>query len=121
VGYVVGELAARGKNFKDKQTTKQLLKSQGITISDEDFENTLDPQKVVESHNSRGGTSSREVSRMIQSMQQELASAHTELNARVAAEKQAHDKTLTVAQEIVKGMPVREAVEKVLQTPWMRA
>jgi argininosuccinate lyase len=116
VGYVVGELAARGKSFKDEQTTRELLESQGISISDEDFANTLDPEKVVENYNSRGGTSSREVSRMIQSMQKELVSAQTALKARMAVEREANEKTRTIAQEILKGIPVKDAVKKVLKT-----
>jgi argininosuccinate lyase len=119
VGYVVGELAARGKNFKDKETTKQLLKSQGISISDADFEHTLDPEKVVENQNSRGGTSSSEVARMIQAMEKELDSAQAVLSARMAFEHEAQEKTRTVAEEILKGVPVRVAVTKVLKTPWV--
>jgi argininosuccinate lyase len=119
VGHVVGELVARGKSFKDRHTTKELLKSQGISISDEDFANTLDPAKVVENQNSPGGTSSREVSRMIQAMQKELDSAHAVLSARIAVAHEAHEKTRAVAQEILGGMPVRDAVQKVLKTPWV--
>jgi argininosuccinate lyase len=114
VGHVVGELAARGKSFKDRRATKELLKSQHINISDEDIENTLDPEKVVENYASRGGTSPGEVTRMIQSMQKQLLSAQTELNVRIASEQRAREKTRMIAQEIVTGMPVKEAVEKVL-------
>jgi argininosuccinate lyase len=119
VGYVVGELVARGKNFKDKQTTKELLSSQGIAISDEDFENTLDPQKVVENYNSRGGTSSKEVNRMIQSMKKELDSFQAGLNARIVVEREADEKTRAIAQEILKGVPVGDAVKRVLKTAWV--
>jgi argininosuccinate lyase len=119
VGYVVGELVARGKNFKDEQTTRELLKSQGITISDEDFENTLDPEKVVENYNSRGGTSSKEVTRMIRSMQKELDSVQGGLNARIAVEREANEKTRAIAQEILKGIPVKDAVKRVLKTAWV--
>ena len=115
VGYVVGELAARGKSFKDKRATKELLKSQHINISDEDIENTFDAEKVVENYASRGGTSPREVTRMIQSMQKQLVSAQAELNARIATEQGAHDRTRMVAREIATGVPVKKAVERVLK------
>ena len=116
VGYVVGELAAQGKNFKDRQTTRELLKSRDIIISDEDFENTLDPDKVVENQKSQGGTSSAEVTRMIHSMNKELVAAQTQLNLRIAVEAAAHEKTRTVAREILNGMSVRNAMKKVLDT-----
>ena len=119
VGYVVGELAARGKNFKDRETTRELVRSQGISVSDEDFENALDPEKVVENQNSRGGTSSREVTRMIQAMQRELDSAQAVLSARIAVEHEAHEKTRAIALEILKGEPVKVAVTKVLKAPWV--
>ena len=119
VGHVVGELAAQRKNFKDKLTTMELLKSQGISISDGDFENTLDPEKVVENQNSRGGTSPGEVTRMIRAMQKELDSAQAVLSARITIEHEAHEKTRAVTQDILEGVPVRDAVEKVLKTPWM--
>jgi argininosuccinate lyase len=119
VGYVVGELVARGKSFKDKQATRELLGSQGIDISDEDFENTLDPQKVVENYTSRGGTSSKEVDRMIRSMKKELDSVQGVLNARIVVEREAHEKTLTISQEILKGVPVKDAVKTVLKTAWV--
>jgi hypothetical protein len=56
---------------------------------------------------------------MIQAMQEELDSAQAVLSARIAVEHEAHEKTRAVAQEILKGVPVKVAVTKVLDTPWV--
>ena len=110
VGYVVKQLVEEGKNFTDKERTKQLLADKEIIISDADYDQVLDPEKVICNYTSLGGVAPKEVSRMIgdlvtqnKNTQQQLA----DVNARISRGK---EETLQLVKLILGGTSVKEAV-----------
>jgi argininosuccinate lyase len=115
VGHVVKTLVAENKNFEDKERTKELLAEKDVIISDEDYEKTLNPQQVINSHNHIGGVAPEEVDRMIASMLKETAEFQAQIDSNKARMTDARAKTLAIVREITdNGANVKEAVAKVL-------
>ncbi|RAP34277.1 argininosuccinate lyase [Candidatus Marinamargulisbacteria bacterium SCGC AG-439-L15] len=112
VGYVVGELVQEGKNFNDKARTKELLAEKEIQISDEDYEKTLNPEKVIQEYKSQGGTEATEVTRLITNMTKELTEFKTDLESRNQTVESAKAQTQAAVSAILNGSSAEEAVAK---------
>lgn len=115
VGFVVRALVDEGKNFTDKKRTKELLAEKGIKISDEDYENTLNPKKVIQNYTSQGGVAPKEVARMIKGMQKTNESYKKDLGKIKDRLKTARVNTTKIVDLIVnKKKTAKQAIDLVL-------
>ena len=106
VGFVVGQLVEEGKNFTDKQRTKELLAEKEIIISDQDYEQVLNPECVINNYTSLGGVAPKEVERMINELDQKnniSKQTITNIKERISHAKK---ETQTLAQRIIDGESV---------------
>lgn len=65
---VVRELYSRGIDFSNIKETRRLLSRYGIEATEKKLKELLDPRKAVEANRSLGGTSPKEVKRLIQEL-----------------------------------------------------
>ena len=72
VGWLVGELVKQEKTFLDWQLTYSFLKEKDINIPISELKQILDAKIAIKNNQSLGGTSPAEVSRMIESLQEQL-------------------------------------------------
>jgi argininosuccinate lyase len=73
VGTLVGKLSRAGKNFMtDFDTSVKHLHEHGIKATEEEIRNVLDPQKVMLTYNSLGGTGKKAVVENMQRLRAEL-------------------------------------------------
>ncbi|RKU25954.1 argininosuccinate lyase [Candidatus Poribacteria bacterium] len=72
VGWLVGELVKQNLTFSDWDHTHTLLKQKEVDISISKLQNILDPAFALENNQSLGGTSPKEVCRMIDRFQIQL-------------------------------------------------
>lgn len=72
VGTVVKELIKKKRDFGDIESTRDILKKHGVEISIKELRNVLDPKKAIEMNKSLGGTSPKEVTRMIKKFNREV-------------------------------------------------
>lgn len=72
IGGVVKELIGGGRDFRDAEKTRQLLRKHRVDISPKELENIIDPKKAIEMNRSLGGTSPGEVERMIKRLKSEI-------------------------------------------------
>lgn len=116
VGFVVRTLVDEGKNFTDKKRTKELLAEKGIKISNEDYEKTLDPKKVIYQYNSQGGVAPKETARMIREMQKTSQTYKNNLRIIKNRLQTAKNKTNKIIDLVVnKKKSVKSAVKEVLK------
>lgn len=114
VGYVVKTLVDEGKNFTDKERTKQLLAEKDILITDEDYDNHLDPEKVIVRYISQGGTAPKEVTRMIREMSK--INHKNMINIQTIKERlqKASNETKNIVLDILGGTSVEDAVNSII-------
>lgn len=112
-GFVVGSLVEEGKNFTDKERTKQLLAEKEINISDEDYEQYLISEKVIKNYTSQGGVAPKEVSRMIGEMVKENNSNKQTVDSIKNRLKKAQTETASIVDAILKGKSVKATVDNV--------
>ena len=72
VGWLVGELVKQELTFLNWDQTRTLLKQKEVDISILQLQQILDPAFALENNQSLGGTSPKEVGRMIDSFQRQL-------------------------------------------------
>ncbi|MYF99666.1 argininosuccinate lyase, partial [Candidatus Poribacteria bacterium] len=72
VGWIVGELIEQESTFTDLEVTHSLLKQKDIDIPISELKQILDTKLALENNQSLGGTSPAEVSRMIDSLEEQL-------------------------------------------------
>jgi argininosuccinate lyase len=72
VGWLVAELVQQEKTFADWELTHELLKQREIDISVEQLKQILDARLAIQNNQSLGGTSPKEVRRMIDSFEVQL-------------------------------------------------
>lgn len=72
VGSIVGELVEQEMTFTDLELTHSLLKQRDIDIPNSELKRILDAESALENNQSFGGTSPAEVSRMIDSLEEQL-------------------------------------------------
>ena len=72
VGWLVGELVAQEKTFLDWELTQNLLKQKDIDLPISELQQILDAELAIQNNQSLGGTSPAEVSRMIDSSEEQL-------------------------------------------------
>jgi len=81
-GGAVKDLISKGKDFRDVKYLSDVLKKEGIDISDKELYDVLDPGKAVYRNNSIGGCSPTEVARMIKDMREAIKERGDRLNGR---------------------------------------
>jgi argininosuccinate lyase len=111
VGFVVGQLVEEGKNFTDKERTKELLAEKEINISDEDYEAVLNPECVIRNYTSLGGVAPKEVTRMIVEIKEQCNNSKKALSLVVSRIDHAKSETRQLVTAILKGNTVKESVE----------
>ena len=72
VGWLVGELVAQEKTFLDWELTQNLLKQKDIDLPISELQQILDAELAIQNNQSLGGTSPAEVSRIINSFEEQL-------------------------------------------------
>ena len=72
VGWLVGELVAQEKTFLDWELTQNLLKQRDIDLPISELQQILDAKLAIQNNQSLGGTSPAEVSRIINSFEEQL-------------------------------------------------
>ena len=113
VGYVVGKLVEEGKTFEDKERTKELLAEKDIVISDKDYEETLNPEKVIRNYTCCGGVAPQEVKRMISNMKKESTSYQQNISDIESRVKESKEKTEKIVSLILESNEtVKEAVDQ---------
>ncbi|HDI72598.1 MAG: argininosuccinate lyase [Candidatus Altiarchaeales archaeon] len=82
VAAIVKELIRKKKDFRDVENVRKILKKFTIEISAKELGNVLDPKKVVAKNRSMGGTSPREVRRMLRSFKNVIKVRNGDLRKR---------------------------------------
>ncbi len=100
-GRVVKELVSRGKNFKDIDSVKDILKKEGAELSGKELKTLLNPRKAVSASRSLGSTSPAEVGRVAKSMKAELAAKEKFLKEKREGIDSARKMTEKLVREIV--------------------
>jgi len=100
-GNLVKELIQNGKNLNDTEQVKKLLKKSGIDISEKELKNILDPDRVVNSYKSTGGTSPKEVERIAKKLRKETDSMEKSLKERRKKIELARKMTEKLVREII--------------------
>ncbi len=72
VGWIVGELVQQEQTFLDWELTQNLLKQKDIDLPISELQQILDAELAIQNNQSLGGTSPAEVSRMIDSFEEQL-------------------------------------------------
>ena len=101
VGWLVGELVKQEKTFSDWELTHKLLKQKEIDISIEQLKRILDAGLAIQNNQSLGGTSPKEVRRMIDNFEEHLNEiAQYVYNCQTEIET-AHRETLQIVDEVL--------------------
>jgi len=100
-GNIVKNLIKKGRNFNDIAQVKKILKKSGIELSEKELKNLLNPEKVVSSYESLGGTSPKEVGRIANKLKKETDSIEKSLKERRKNIELARKMTEKLTQEII--------------------
>ena len=101
VGWLVGELVQREKTFTDWDLTQNLLKQRDIDIPIAELKQILDAELAIRNNQSLGGTSPKEVHRMIDNFEEHLNTiAQHVYNCQTEIED-AHRETLRMVDEVL--------------------
>ena len=82
VGTVVKELIEGKRDFRDTGYTRDILRKHGVDISTRELKDILDPKKAIERSKSLGGTSPKEVGRMIKKFRGEVDKRERDIRER---------------------------------------
>jgi argininosuccinate lyase len=111
VGRLVSELIAAGSSLEDVARARVLLGDLGVDVSEDELRDVLAVERVVDSHRSTGGTAREEVTRMVVAGRARLDAHEQGLVARRESVRAARARTSRVAEAVVAGRPVHEALE----------
>ena len=101
VGWLVGELVQQEKTFADWELTQKLLKHREIDIPIAQLKQILDAELAIQHNQSLGGTSPKEVCRMIDNFEEHLNTiAQHVYNCQTKIET-AHRETLQIVDEVL--------------------
>ena len=101
VGWLVGELVQRERTFTDWDLTQNLLKQRDIDIPIVELKQILDAELAIRNNQSLGGTSPKEVHRMIDNFEEHLNTiAQHVYNCQTEIED-AHRETLRMVDEVL--------------------
>ena len=109
VGWLVGELVKQEKTFADWKLTQALLKQKDVDISIEQLKQILDAALALRNNQSLGGTSPKEVHRMIGEFEGHLSRIAGHIDICQTQIDDAHRETLRIIEEVL-----REPVEMVV-------
>ena len=101
VGWLVGELVRQEKTFTDWELTQALLKQKEIDISISQLKQILDAELALQNNQSLGGTSPAEVSRMIESFEEQLNAIAMHIYACQTQIEDAHQETNRIVDEVL--------------------
>ncbi len=79
---VVRDLHTKKKDFSDLKLTEKMLKKSGVSLSNQQLKNILDPRAVIYANRSLGGTSPREVVRMTRELSKNVSAAENSIRDR---------------------------------------
>ena len=105
VGWLVGELVQQEKTFADWELTQALLKQKDVEISIEQLKQILDAASALRNNQSLGGTSPKEVRRMIGNFEAQLDAISSRIYACQTQISDARQETLRIVDEVL-GMRV---------------
>lgn len=112
VGTLVGKLYRSGKDFmSDFETCVAHLKEHGIVATNEEIRNVLDPQKVMMTYNSLGGTGNKSVLSMLDKFRDDLREKKSELEKDKKRVEEARSKCLQLAKSY-KGVETLKDLQK---------
>ncbi len=105
VGWLVGELVQQEKTFADWELTHSLLKQRDIDIPIEELPQILDAESALQNNQSLGGTSPKEVRRMIDLFEEQLHEISSHIYTCQTQIDDARQETLRIVDEVL-GMQV---------------
>ena len=106
VGWLVGELVKQEKTFADWELTQKLLKQKDVEISIEQLKQILDAELAIQNNQSLGGTSPKEVRRMIGSFEERLIEIERRVQTCQTRIQTAHQYTHQVTGQVLAGQSV---------------
>ncbi|MCZ6675783.1 MAG: argininosuccinate lyase [Candidatus Poribacteria bacterium] len=106
VGGVVGALAKMGKTFHDWDDTQKQLQARGIDLPIPQLQRILDPILALHHNRSFGGTSPREVKRMVGEFETKLNEIDDQIRARQEKIDTAHQKTARIIEQVLDGKEI---------------
>ncbi len=101
VGWLVGELVQQGKTFANWEATQEFLKQKEIHISLSKLKQILDAEFALHNNQSLGGTSPKEVRRMITLFQKQLNGIAESIHTYQTRIENARRETMQVIQEVL--------------------
>jgi len=96
-GGLVKALAAKGKDFRDAESVRQILRKSGVDASLDVLDGILDPKKAVSRNKSLGGAAPSEVRRMVSGFRKQVDVNESDLKdkkQRVESAKKLTEKAL---------------------------
>lgn len=105
VGWLVGELIKQEKTFLNWELTQSLLKEKDINLPISELKRILDAELAIKNNQSLGGTSPAEVSRMIDSFEEQLNEIAMHIYTRQTQIEEAHKETQRTVDRVL-GVPV---------------
>lgn len=102
VGWLVGELVRQELIFSDWEETHRLLKQKEVNISIPLLQQILDPALALENNQSLGGTSPKEVSRMIDNFEKQLDDIAMNIYTSQTKIDDAYKKTMHEVEKVLK-------------------
>ena len=101
VGWLVGELVQQEKTFADWELTQGLLKQREIDISVEQLQQILDAELAIQNNQSLGGTSPKEVRRMIDNFEAQLNEITSCIYTSQTQIENAHEETQRIVDKVL--------------------
>lgn len=101
VGWLVGELVQQEKTFADWELTQVLLKQKDVEISIEQLKQILDAALAIQNNQSLGGTSPKEVRRMIGNFEVQQNEIVSRIHTYELQIEDAHRETLRIADKVL--------------------
>ena len=101
MGWLVGELVQQEKTFTNWELTHELLKQKDIDIPISQLQQILDAELALKNNQSLGGTSPSEVSRMIESFEEQLNAIAMRIYTCQTQIEDAHRETLQIVDEVL--------------------
>ncbi len=101
VGWLVGELVKQEKTFSDWELTQSLLKQRDIDISVGELKGILDAESALRNNQSLGGTSPKEVRRMIGNFEARLNEISLRIDTCRTQIDDARQETLRIVEAVL--------------------
>jgi argininosuccinate lyase len=115
VGSLVGDLSRRGETFSDFAACIDHLKKNNIHAKDEEVKQVLDPQQVMLSYESRGGTGPEAVGSMLEKFKKASEAHRRHLQDDQRRVASAYEACRTIARQ-ASGVKSAADLERLVQT-----